>query len=302
MQERLQKLLSRAGIASRRQVEVLIAEGEVTINGKVAQLGDKADPDRDHVKVRGKLVTLAEEAKAYYLFYKPRGVLTSGALMPGRATVAEFFERMPGRLFTVGRLDLDTEGLILVTNDGDLAHGLMHPRTGIPKRYHVKTKGVPSPKAMDLLARGVPLEGRRTAPAEVRLLETTRTNAWLEVIIHEGRYRQVRRMFEHVGHTVLKLKRVGYAFLIVGDLVPGAYRVLTETEVKRLGQLIEAGPEKARPKPKPKARPRQKPKAKPESQAGNKPGNPAPKRVRKPTNAGAPAAPRKKKTQTRKGA
>ncbi|MDH5526315.1 MAG: rRNA pseudouridine synthase [Nitrospirota bacterium] len=269
MQERIQKLLSRAGIASRRQVEAWIAEGVVTVNGKVASLGDKADPACDHVKVRGRRVALRQEHKVHYLFYKPRGVLCTSEPDADRPTVVSFFSHLQQRLFTVGRLDLDSEGLIIVTNDGELAHKLMHPKGGIPKRYLVKTKGVPGERALALLVRGVPLEDGRTAPAEVKLLETTKTNAWLEVILHEGRYRQIRRMFDHVGHSVLKLRRVGYGFLTVGDLSPGDARTLTEAEIKRLDRMASGKERK-------------------------------PARPRRPTAAESPPKP-KKKTRTRKG-
>jgi 23S rRNA pseudouridine2605 synthase len=246
MEERLQKIIARAGLASRREAERLIEDGLVTVNGKVASVGDKADAGRDHVKVRGKLLGRPEPL-AHFLFYKPRGVLTAAGEGEGDvATVSELFAHEPYRLFSVGRLDLDSEGLLLVTNDGALANALMHPKGEVPKRYEVKTKGVPGPKALDLLRKGVPLEDGRTAPARVRLIETTRTNAWLEVVIHEGRYRQVRRMCEKVGHSVLKLKRTGYAFLTVGDLAPGTYRSLTATEVARLKSLAEK-PGSARP-------------------------------------------------------
>lgn len=247
MEERLQKIIARAGLASRREAERLIEEGLVSVNGKVAHLGDKADAGRDHVKVRGKLLRKAEPL-AYFLLYKPRGVLTAAGEGEGDvATVTELFAHEPYRLFPVGRLDLDSEGLLLMTNDGALAHGLMHPAREVPKRYEVKTKGVPGPKALELLRKGVPLEDGRTAPATVRMIETTRTNAWLEVILHEGRYRQVRRMCEKVGHSVLKLKRTGYAFLKPGDLTPGTYRALTATEVARLKSLVAKGPAPKKP-------------------------------------------------------
>jgi 23S rRNA pseudouridine2605 synthase len=246
MHERLQKIIARAGLASRREAERLIEDGLVTVNGKTAHLGDKADPTQDHVKVKGKLIPRPERY-AYFLFYKPRGILTAAGEDPDHPTVSAFFQEQGLRLFPVGRLDLDSEGLLLVTNDGELAHGLMHPASEVPKRYRVKTKGVPGPKAIARLQKGVPLEDGRSAPAEVRLLETTRTNAWLEVIIHEGRYRQVRRMFDQVGHSVLKLKRTAYAFLKVGALKPGAYRVLSPSEVDRLRALTRKGPAPASP-------------------------------------------------------
>ena len=236
MSDRLQKIISRAGIASRRVAETLILEGRVTVNGRVATLGDKADPSTDHIKVKGQLIP-CENRKETLLFYKPRGVLTTQAPDEDRPTVGEFFENHPLRLFPVGRLDLDSEGLLLMTNDGDLANLLMHPKSGIPKRYRVKTKGVPGERALMLLRKGVRLEDGRTAPATVELEETTRTNAWFTVILTEGRYRQIRRMFDHIHHSVVKLKRVGYAFLGAGKLQPGEWRVLTPREIERLSAL-----------------------------------------------------------------
>jgi len=268
MEERLQKIIARAGLASRREAERLIEEGLVTVNGKVAHVGDKADAGRDHVKVRGKLLS-APEALVHYLFYKPRGVLTAAGEGEGDvATVAELFAHEPYRLFSVGRLDLDSEGLLLMTNDGALANGLMHPKGEVPKRYEVKTKGVPGPKALELLRKGVPLEDGRTAPARVRMIETTKTNAWLEVIIHEGRYRQVRRMCEKVGHSVLKLKRTGYAFLKIGDLRPGTYRALTDAEVARLKALVAKAPAAPARPPARARRAKAGPAARPRARAG----------------------------------
>ncbi|MBI5136364.1 MAG: pseudouridine synthase [Nitrospirae bacterium] len=245
MRERLQKIIAQAGIASRRAAERLIEEGRVTVNGQVAALGDQADPETDHIKVKGKLLKAAAEHKEYYLFYKPRGVLTTAAQDTEHPTVFEFFEKNPVRVFPVGRLDLDSEGLIIMTNDGDLANALMHPKGEIPKRYRVKVKGVPGERAIDLLRKGVPLSDGRTAPAQVELVETTKTNAWFDVIIHEGRNRQIRRMFDHVHHSVVKLRRVGYAFLSVGDLKPGTARAITPAEVQRLRTLAQ---DSAKPK------------------------------------------------------
>jgi len=250
MRERLQKIIAHAGIASRRAAEKLIEEGLVTVNGKLASIGDQADPDNDHIKVKGRLLQRAQ-GKEYYLFYKPRGVLTTAAKDAEHPTVFEFFENNPVRVFPVGRLDLDSEGLMVMTNDGDLANALMHPKGKIPKRYKVKTKGVPGERAIILLRKGVPLSDGKTAPAEVTLTETTRTNAWFEVIIHEGRNRQIRRMFDHVHHSVVKLKRTGYAFLGVGELTPGNARVLTKTEVTRLRELTEGKGTAPKKKPQP---------------------------------------------------
>ncbi|MFQ5507956.1 MAG: pseudouridine synthase [Leptospirillia bacterium] len=238
MEERLQKIIARAGIASRREAERLIEDGRVRVNGHVASLGDKADPEVDHIKVGRKQVPKPER-KVYFLFYKPRGVITTSAPEEERTTVEQFFAAEKVRVYPVGRLDIETEGLMVVTNDGDLAHALMHPKRGIEKRYLVKTKGIPPERALDLLRRGITLEDGRTAPAEVTLKRTTRTNAWVEIVLREGKNRQVRRMFDQIHHSVVKLRRVAYAFLTPGNLEPGAYRPLTEKEVARLKAMTD---------------------------------------------------------------
>jgi len=261
MRERLQKIIAHAGIASRRAAERLIEDGLVTVNGTLAKVGDQADPSKDHIKVKGRLLRPAQH-KEYYLFYKPRGVLTTAAKDTEYPTVFEFFEKNPVRVFPVGRLDLDTEGLMVMTNDGDLANALMHPKREIPKRYRVKTKGIPPERSIQLLCKGVRLEDGKTAPAQVKLLETTKTNAWLEMIIHEGKNRQVRRMFDAIHHSVVKLKRVGYAFLGVGDLLPGTARVLTDGEVTRLRELAMGRAKPSRPKPTPDGPPARAPRNK----------------------------------------
>ncbi len=248
MRERLQKIIAHAGIASRRAAERLIEEGRVTVNGNIASLGDQADPSADHIKVNGKLLRPAQH-KEYYLFYKPRGVLSSADNSTEYPTVFEFFEKNPVRVFPVGRLDLDTEGLMIMTNDGDLANGLMHPASQVPKRYRVKTKGIPPARSIELMRKGLRLEDGKTAPAEVELIETTKTNAWFEMVIHEGKNRQVRRMFDAIHHSVVKLKRVGYAFLGVGDLLPGTARVLTDTEVERLKALTASAKKSSKKRP-----------------------------------------------------
>ncbi len=239
MEERLQKIIARVGIASRRQAETLILDGLVKVNGKVATLGQKADPENDHIKVKGKLISTAAEEKAYYLMYKPRGVITTAHDAEGRPTATELMAHLPMRLFPVGRLDLDSEGLLLMTNDGDLANALMHPKSEVGKRYRVKTKGIPGERILHLLRAGIRLDDGRTRPAEVEMVETTKTNAWLDVIIHEGRNRQIRRMFDKVGHSVVKLRRTGYAFLGVGKLKPGTYRELTPAEIERLKRVAD---------------------------------------------------------------
>lgn len=238
MEERLQKIIAQAGIASRRAAETLILEGRVTVNGEIAGLGMKADPLQDHVKVDGKLIT-RREPKVYYLFYKPRGVVTSLSDPEGRPTVKEYFANIRLRVFPVGRLDYDSEGLLIVTNDGDFANVLMHPSHQIAKVYVVKVRGLIDEDALQRLRVGVKLEDGMTEPAKVKRIRTAENNCWVQITIHEGRNRQVRRMFEHVGHPVTRLKRISIHGLTVGGLKPGQYRQLSPEEVRQV--LAEHG-------------------------------------------------------------
>jgi len=205
MLERIQKIMAHGGIASRREAERLILDGRVTLNGKVVEeLGTKADTEKDYIKVNGKLIT-RPEPKTYVILFKPRGYVTTSKDPEGRPTVMELLEKVKVRVFPVGRLDYDTEGLILCTNDGDLAHRLQHPSHEIPKTYLVKVDGVPTQEGVLKLRNGVKLRDGMTAPARVKIIKKAEANSWLEIIIHEGRNRQIKRMFEAIGHTVIKL-------------------------------------------------------------------------------------------------
>ena len=238
MQERLQKLIAAAGVASRRHAEELITAGQVTVNGKVVkELGTKADPDKDHIKVNGKLINpqLQAREKVYVLLNKPKGYLSSVSDPEGRPLVTELLPRSLGRLYPVGRLDFNTEGLLLLTNDGDFTNFITSAKNRVEKVYEVKVKGVPSDEAIQRLRRGVKLDdGTRTAPAKIAKLHETATNAWYEVLLHQGRNQQVRRMFELIGHSVLKLRRVRIGFLTDENLKPGYWRSLSPSEVGRL--------------------------------------------------------------------
>ncbi|MBI3621871.1 MAG: pseudouridine synthase [Nitrospirae bacterium] len=237
MQVRLQKLIAQAGITSRRKAETLITDGCVTVNGRiVTELGSKADPERDHVKVNGKLLRF-EAPSIYLMLNKPAGFITTLNDPEGRPTVMNLVRNVRGRLYPVGRLDYHTEGLLLLTNDGALAHRLMHPSSGVLKRYHAKIKGVVDDDQIARLSRGVKLQDGTTAPCTINKLRLHEKNSWLEVILHEGRYRQVRRMFESIGRSVIKLRRVGYAGLTLGDLPLGQYRRLTPKEVESLRRV-----------------------------------------------------------------
>jgi 23S rRNA pseudouridine2605 synthase len=238
MEERLQKLIATAGIASRRAAEELIAAGEVTVNGKtVTEPGTKADPARDHIKVSGRLINplLAEREKTYVLLNKPRGYLASLSDPEGRPLVSELVPASLGRLHPVGRLDFNTEGLLILTNDGELTNFITAARNKVEKVYEVKVKGVPPEAAIVRLRRGIVIEdGTRTAPAVVVRTGETKTNSWFEVILHEGRNQQIRRMFDAVGHSVLKLRRVRIGSLRDDRLVTGAWRRLLPGEVASL--------------------------------------------------------------------
>ncbi|KIP20815.1 Ribosomal large subunit pseudouridine synthase B [Anoxybacillus ayderensis] len=239
--ERLQKVIAHAGVASRRKAEQLIVEGKVKVNGKVVtELGVKVSP-QDRIEVDG--IPLEREEPVYYLLYKPRGVISSVKDEKGRKVVTDFFKHVNKRIYPIGRLDYDTSGLLLLTNDGEFANILMHPRYEIEKVYIAKVKGIPVREKMKQLEKGVMLEDGVTAPAKAKVLsiDKRKQTAIVELRIHEGRNRQVRRMFEAIGHPVLKLKRERYAFLDLKGLNPGDYRELSPHEVKQLRALALAG-------------------------------------------------------------
>ncbi len=232
--ERLQKVIARAGIASRRKAEELIKDGKVKLNGKtVTELGVKVSPS-DRVEVNE--IPIEREEPVYFLLYKPRGVISSVSDDKGRKVVTDFFAELKERIFPIGRLDYNTSGLILLTNDGEFANLLMHPRNKIEKVYVAKVKGVPLKENLKKLAKGIHLEDGKTAPAKVKMLsmDKKKQTAIVEISIHEGRNRQVRRMFEAIGHEVLKLKRERYGFLTLNGLKAGEARELTPHEVKQL--------------------------------------------------------------------
>jgi len=245
MLERLQKIISQAGITSRRAAEELILAGRVTVNGAVVtELGSKADPDVDRVEVDGKTVKPADQM-IYILINKPAGFMTTLDDPEGRQLITDLLPEIRERVYPVGRLDYNTEGLLLLTNDGDWANRLMHPRHEIEKEYHVRVRGKVQQSQLDLMKGGVELDGRATSPARVRLIKDGEQNDWISVTIHEGRNRQVRRMCEAVGLSVVRLRRVRYGSLEMRGLKPGQYRLLTEAEA--LGLLhpgTEAKPEK----------------------------------------------------------
>ena len=235
--ERLQKILSRAGIASRRKAEQIIQAGRVTVNGTVvAELGSKADLESDHVKVDGKLLH-APSHLVYLALNKPNNVMTTVSDPQGRPTVMEYLRGVKQRVYPVGRLDYHSEGLLLLTNDGELAHAITSASTHIPKTYLVKVNGPLAPEQEQVFREGVPLGGRRTAPAGLKLLRRAQ-NPWYEVRLIEGRKNQIREMFKYFGRLVEKLKRVRIGFLELGPIKPGEFRYLTPGEVERFRKAV----------------------------------------------------------------
>lgn len=236
MAERLQKLIAQAGLASRRQAEVWIADGQVLLNGVIAKLGDRADLLVDLVTVNGRKLSLAEE-KVSVMLNKPRGCISTLKDPQGRPLVTDLVADLPQRLFPVGRLDFNTEGLLLLTNDGELSQRLSHPRHHVEKTYLVKVRGLITEKKLNLLRRGVTLDDGKTQPAQVANVRNAGANSWFELTIKEGRNRQVRRMCEVVDLSVVRLKRIRIAFLELEGLATGKYRLLTPREIDRLKSI-----------------------------------------------------------------
>jgi 23S rRNA pseudouridine2605 synthase len=240
-EQRLQKIVAAAGIASRRKAEELITSGRVQVNGQtVTELGSKADPERDHVRVDGKLLKKPQQFR-YFMLNKPKGVVTTVSDPEGRPTVMKFFARAGARVFPVGRLDYQSEGLLLMTNDGELANVLTSAASQVEKTYLVKVSGKPTEGELEQLRRGVMIErGRRgeregrvmTQPAKISLVRDA-DNPWYEVVLTEGKNREIRKMFEEVGHFVEKVRRVGFGPLVL-DVPPGETRELSDEEVTQL--------------------------------------------------------------------
>jgi 23S rRNA pseudouridine2605 synthase len=257
-EQRLQKILSAAGIASRRKAEELIAAGRVQVNGqRITELGSKADAERDHIRVDGKLLKEPGQHH-YFMLNKPKGVVTTLSDPQGRPTVMHFLTRSGARVFPIGRLDYQSEGLLLMTNDGELANSLTRAASKVEKTYLVKVSGKPPEQALDQLRNGVMIEkGRRgeregrimTQPSKITLVRDAE-NPWYEVVLIEGKNREIRKMFEEVGHFVEKIRRVGFGPLVL-DLPPGEVRELTEKEVVQLRKAARQetpNPEGARKK------------------------------------------------------
>lgn len=236
MQQRLQKIIAAAGHCSRRRAEELIASGRVRVDGHVAVLGEKADEQSSVILIDNKPLLSAEKL-VYVLVNKPLGTVTTLSDPEGRPVVTDLVKDLNVRLFPVGRLDINTSGLLLLTNDGALANRLAHPSHQVDKRYLVKVRGQLTEDSRRQLEEGVALEDGMTSPAKLVNLRVKGSHTWFELIIHEGRNRQVRRMCEALGHQVSRLVRIGYAFLTLDDLAPGQKRLLSEREIKRLQGL-----------------------------------------------------------------
>jgi 23S rRNA pseudouridine2605 synthase len=235
---RLQKILSQAGIASRRAAEKLIAEGRVTVNGDtVREMGTKADLSTDDIRVDGRRIKAAERRR-YILLNKPAGYVTTRSDPQRRKTVLDLLGGVREYVYPVGRLDYDSEGLLLLTNDGDLAAALTHPRHGVERTYEARVSGLPDDDALERLRKGIPLDGKRTLPAQVTLLSTSGRDGVLLMTIREGRNRQVRRMCEAVGHPVGKLRRVKIGPIADRMLKRGEWRELTREEVGKLRRAV----------------------------------------------------------------
>ncbi|HXB73198.1 MAG TPA: pseudouridine synthase [Candidatus Acidoferrales bacterium] len=239
-EERLQKILSQTGVASRRQAEKIMLEGRVTVNGTaVTELGSKADLERDHIKVDGRLLR-APTRLSYIVLNKPNNTVTTVLDPERRATVMELLRGVKERVYPVGRLDYHSEGLLLLTNDGDVANAIMSASTHLPKAYVVKVTGKLSSDQEQQFREGVPLSGRRTKPAGLKLIHSAE-NPWYEVRLYEGRNNQIRLMFKHFGLLVEKLRRVRIGPIELGPLKTGKFRYLTDEEVQKLKRAIRSG-------------------------------------------------------------
>ncbi len=239
MVERLQKFLARAGVASRRETEKLIASGRVAVNNQtVIVMGTKVAPGSDLVTVDGRLVD-TPEARSYFLFYKPPGVVTTMQDPQGRPTIADYVDQIPARVFPVGRLDYDAEGALLLTDDGALAHRLTHPKFGVLRVYLAKVRGVPTPETLEKLRRGVRLEDGAASPQTVEIFEKAEKNTWLQIAVTEGRPHLIKRLCAAIGHPVQRLFRPSHGGLAIGGLQPGEMRALSAAEIAQVRRVAQ---------------------------------------------------------------
>ncbi|MBU0674831.1 MAG: rRNA pseudouridine synthase [Proteobacteria bacterium] len=233
MKERLQKVIAAAGICSRRQAEKHIVGGDISVDGVITtELGTRVDPLTQQITFRGKM--LPQPEKVCYLLNKPKGYVTTMDDPQGRPVVTDLLKGVRERVYPVGRLDLDTEGALLLTNDGELAHRILHPSNEIMRTYELEVAARPMQSKLDLLTQGIDIEGRKTWPAQVRILNSNSKQTTLEIIIHEGRKRQVRKMFEAIGHPVVTLRRIKYGQLGLGGLRVGSFRKISQKELENV--------------------------------------------------------------------
>jgi 23S rRNA pseudouridine2605 synthase len=252
--ERLNRYISRAAGVSRRTADELVRKGRVTVNGmETRDPGALVDTGTAEVRLDGNTLIPAEETKVFIMFFKPDGVVTTMRDKEGRKTVADFVDELPDRVFPVGRLDYHTTGLLLLTNDGELSYKITHPRFGVEKTYIAKVQGVPHPSRLAVLRRGLPIDGVMTNPARVRLLEARGDKAWISIRIAEGRHHQVRKMFEAIGHRVMKLRRTAIGNLELSGVEPGQRRTLTGKEVRDLRDYVASQEREAAAAPPPPA-------------------------------------------------
>lgn len=247
--ERLQKILARAGYGSRRACEEMIAQGRVTVDGRIARLGEKADPTRQEIRVDGALLRKEAEPPTYIALYKPRGVISTVSDPQGRRTVRDYIP-LPQRLYPVGRLDADSEGLILMTNDGEITQRLTHPRYRHPRVYRVLVRGIPSSATLQRWRRGIRLEDGPARFDRVEIESGDKERTWLRVTLHEGRKHLVRRVVAALGHPALRLVRVAMGPIELGNLAPGKWRYLSQGEIRALRELARrAAPTRRRSLP-----------------------------------------------------
>ncbi|MFO7734324.1 MAG: pseudouridine synthase [Candidatus Aminicenantes bacterium] len=248
MEMRLNKFLAHAGVCSRREADRMIADGLVRVNGRIVQeLGLKIDGSRDRVVADGRTVQAESEGPVFVLLFKPAGPVVSVKDPFGRPTVMDLLPKLAARVYPVGRLDAETDGVLLLTNDGETAHRLTHPRYGVPKVYEALVEGQAAEEDLDKVRRGLFLEGRRTAPARVRVLRRGSDWTLVGLEIHEGRKREIRKLLDAVGHRVTKLRRVAFAGLTLEGLKPGQWRLLKNREIDRLRKLVEKRPRSKAP-------------------------------------------------------
>ncbi|MFH1117850.1 MAG: pseudouridine synthase [Pseudomonadota bacterium] len=242
--KRIHLIIRDAGLGSRRHAEEMIREGRITVNGEIMdQLGAMADPERDHVKVDGKLLLAHDAPKYYYAFNKPRNVVSTMKDPEGRPCVGELIKQIKKHLFTVGRLDFDAEGLMLLTNDGQLSEKLSHPRNKIPRTYLVKVRGGPDEKLLSTIKKGMSLgEGDRLGEVQWTVIKQQKTTTWIKLLLYEGKKNEIKRIFSRLRHPVRKIRRIRFGPVALGKLPVGSWRQLTDVELLKLGELMRKKP------------------------------------------------------------